>query len=132
VGGEISDFCLNTPDEVASAFGVDAPTALNSPNPGFGGGCLYNTANTMVYSIGIVPANAGGVDTMAAAKQTPGAVEIDGIGEDAVLMSAQGPLVYKKGDWIVSTGGGLEQIEMDPAAYRTALETLARAGVDRF
>ena len=132
-GEEISDFCLNTADEVASALDVDTPTGVSTPNPGFGGGCIYSTpSEVLVYSISFVPAGAGGVDLIETGLQTPGAVEVEGIGERAVLMSAAGPLVYRKGAWFVSTGPGLNMLDNDPAAVRTALETLARAQVDRF
>ena len=132
-GDEISDFCLNTPDEVADALGVETPTGVSTANPGFGGGCIYSTTgDVLVYSIAFVPANAGGMDTIEVGLQTPGAVEVQGIGERAVLMSAMGPLAYRKGDWVVSTGPGVNLLNNDAAALRAALETLARAQVDRF
>lgn len=132
-GGQgISNFCLNTPDEVASALGVPAPSASGAENPGFGGGCLYTAADgSLVWSIGIVPLTAAG-DPIAAALQTEGAVAISGIGDSAVLVSAQGPLVFKRGTWIVSSGGTPAlAIASDAAAYRAAMETLARAAATR-
>lgn len=131
-GQPISDFCLNTAEEVAAALQVPTPTATGAANPGFGGGCLYTAADgTLVYAVSTVPVTAG-VDTIGAGLQTAGAVAINGIGERAVLMSAQGPLVFQKGSWIVSSGGTPDlAIAADAAAYRAAMETLARAAADR-
>lgn len=130
--GELANFCLNTPAEVAAAFGVPEPSLTSTPNPGFGGGCLYQDANgRLVYSIGIVPVVAGS-DLIAAGLQTPGSVAISGVGEAAVLVSDQGPLVYRKGPWIVSTVGvPTLAIASDAARYRAALESLARASSAR-
>jgi hypothetical protein len=133
-GGQgIADFCLNTTDEVGAALQTSVARAEGNENPGFGGGCLYFAADgALVYSIGFVPA-VQGVDLIETGLQTPGSVEIMGIGERAVLMSAQGPLVYRKGTWNVTTGGTPDlAIASDAAAYRAAMEELARTGSSRF
>jgi hypothetical protein len=132
-GGQgIADFCLNTDDEVGAAMGVPVARSDGNENPGFGGGCLYLAADGgLIYSIGIVPV-VQGVDMITTALQTPGAVAVTGLGERAVLVSAQGPLVYELGDWTISTGGAPTLgIAADPAAYKAALEQLARQGAAR-
>lgn len=134
-GGEIADFCLNTDDEVSCALEVDVAESVSTPNPGFGGGCLYNNADgNLVHAIAVVPAGATGQGTIDAA-QDGGAPTIDGIGDDAVLMSAQGPLAIVKGDWVISTGIGVAAttvpISSNPAAFRAALEELGRSAVNR-
>jgi hypothetical protein len=132
-GGQgATDFCLNTPEEVATAYQVPPPNAVGNENPGFGGGCIYSASDgSLVHSIGWVPVQPG-MDTIQTGLDTPGAVAITGIGEAAVLMSDLGPLVFRHGQWIVSTGGNPSlEIASDPAAYRAALETLARAAASR-
>jgi hypothetical protein len=131
-GGELSNLCLNTPAEVAAALGVPEPTATNTPNPGFGGVCSYNdAAGQMVYSIGISPVTAS-TDALALARQNPAAVDIPGIADEAVLASQYGPLLFRRGSWLVSAGANPTlQIFADPAAYRTALESLARTAATR-
>jgi len=122
---------VNTNEEVSAAFGVQVARAENTENPGFGGGCIYyDAAGNLVYSIGFVPVVAG-MDLIATALQTPGAVKIEGIGEAAVLVSDAGPLAYKLGNWTVTTGGTPDASGADPAAYRVDLETLAKAGAAR-
>jgi hypothetical protein len=130
-GGTGAAFCLVTPEEVAAALQVDAPTPVGNENPGFGGGCFYSAADgALVYSIGVVPASGG--DLIAAGLQTQGAVAVPDLGEGAVLVSPQGPLVFKKGDWYVTTGGTPDlPIASDAAAYRAALEALARMADER-
>lgn len=132
-GGQgIADFCLNTREEVAAALQVDLPTAAGNENPGFGGGCIYSAADgSLVWSVGIVPVTPQ-ADLIATGLQTPGAVAIEGIGEGAVLISAQGPLVFRRGNWFVSSGGNPTlPIASNAAAYRAAMETLARAAAGR-
>lgn len=134
-GGEIDDFCLNTDDEVSSALEVDVAESVSTPNPGFGGGCLYSDADgNLVHAIAVIP-ESGQTGATIDAAQDGGAPTIDGIGDDAVLMSEAGPLAFVKGDWIVSMGlGGAAAtvpISSDPDAFRAALEELGRSAADR-
>ena len=133
--GEIDDFCLNTDEEVSSALEVDVAESISTPNPGFGGGCLYSDADgNLVHAIAVIPESGQAGATIDAA-QDGGAPTIDGIGDDAVLMSDQGPLAFVKGEWIVSMGLGAAAatvpISGDPDAFRAALEELGRSAADR-
>lgn len=134
-GGEIDDFCLNTDDEVSSALEVDVAESVSTPNPGFGGGCLYYDADgNLVHAIAVLP-ESGQTGATIDAAQDGGAPTIEGIGDDAVLMSDAGPLAFVKGEWIVSMGlGGAAAtvpISGDPDAFRAALEELGRQAVGR-
>lgn len=130
-GGDNTDWCLNTVEEVAAAIDIEVTEGAGTDAPGIGGGCTYTNADgSLGYAISVVTAE-GAVSTFEAAKNADGAESISGIGDDAVLISAQGPLAVLKGSTFISIGAlGVPIIE-DAAAYRTALEELGRAAIDR-
>lgn len=125
------NLCLNTPEEVSAALQIGSVTAAGTATPGGGGGCTYVTADNVGYAIAVV-IGAGAAATIQGGLAAPGAVEITGIGDQAVLMSPAGPLVVRKGDTIISQGpAGNLPILADAAAARKAMEDLARAAVGR-
>lgn len=131
-GGATAEFCLNTTEEVSEALDVEAVEAAGTQNANVGGGCSYTTSDgTLVYAIAVIIGQ-NAEATIAAGLQTEGAVEIDGIGDEAVLMSAGGPLVVRVGDTIISQGPlpGVPNYD-DAAAMRAAMEELGRAAADR-
>lgn len=130
--GTATDWCLNSPPEVEAALHVLGVVGTSTDTPGVGGGCTYALADgTVVHAVSVVN-SANFAATFEAGKQTPGAVEIPGIGNGAVLMSPQGPLVILKNTGLISMGPlGPADIMGDPAAYRTAVEALGRAAADR-
>ena len=104
---------------------------MSTDAPGVGGGCLYSDgAGTFVYAISVVTAP-GAVGTFDAAKLQAGAAVIDGIGDDAVLVSPGGPLVILKGSKFASIGPTTPALMSDPAAYRSAVEQLGAAAAGR-
>ena len=128
-GGD-SQWCLNTQEEVASTLDVEVADVVGTDSPGLGGACLYNAADgTPVHAISVITA-ASAVDTFNAARSQTGAETIDGIGDDAVLVSTGGPLIVLKGDSVISMGP-LGAIQQDAGAFRTAVEELGRAAADR-
>lgn len=131
-GGTVVDWCLNTVQEVEAAIGVTGVVESGSGAEGIGGGCTYSTADTiLVHAISIIT-SAQFESTFEASKQTPGAVEIAGIGKGAVLVSPQGPLAILTDRALISMGPtGPASLMADPAAYRTAAEALARTAVER-
>lgn len=130
-GEASSDFCLNTVEEVEAALQADVAAAVGTENPGFGGACTYNGSDGLpVYAIAVVPSGSG--DALNAALAAPGAVELEGIGERAVLVSAAGPLVVQKSGFIMSIGAlPTVPIFSDATAYPAAIEQLGRAAIDR-
>ncbi|MDQ3688757.1 MAG: hypothetical protein M3406_01725 [Chloroflexota bacterium] len=131
-GGEDgeTDWCLNTVEEVAAAIDAEVAEAVSTDATGIGGGCIYNGPDaTPVYAMSVVTAE-GAVATFDAAKNGEGAVTIDGIGDDAVLISAGGPLAVLKGSTFISLGA-FGPIMEDPAAFRAAMEELGKAAADR-
>lgn len=131
-GATTTDWCLNSPPEVEAALHVMGVVATGSDTPGVGGGCLYTLADgTMVHAVSVVTSQ-GYEATFESGKQTPGVVEISGIGNGAILMSALGPLVILTDSGLISMGPtGPDDIMADPAKYRTAVEELGRAAVAR-
>jgi hypothetical protein len=131
-GGAATDWCLNSPPEVEAALHVMGVVSAGNESPGVGGGCIYSLADgSPVHAITVVTSQ-GFEATFEAGKQTPGVVEISGIGKGALLMSAQGPLVVLTDDALISMGPlGPADVMADGGAYRTAVETLARAAVER-
>ncbi len=128
-GGD-SQWCLNTKDEVASTLGVEVTDVVGTDAPGVGGGCFYNGPDgTPVHAISVITA-ASAADTFNAARSQTGAETIDGIGDDAVLVSSGGPLIVLKGDSVISMGP-LGAIQQDATAFRAAVEELGRAAADR-
>ena len=130
-GAEI-DWCLNTTAEVEAALRVTGVVADGSGAVGIGGGCTYSLPSTvLVHAISVITST--GFDaTFEASKQTPGAVEVSGLGKAAVLMSPQGPLAILTDTGLISMGPlGPAELMADAAAYRTAAEELARAAVAR-
>jgi hypothetical protein len=128
-GGE-TDWCLNTVEEVAAAIDAEVAEAVSTDATGIGGGCIYNGADgTPVYAMSVVTAE-GAVSTFDASKNAEGATSIDGIGDDAVLISAGGPLAVLKGGTFISLGA-FGPIMEDPAAFRAAMEELGKAAADR-
>ena len=134
-GGDMSgeDFCLNTPEEVEAALEVDVSEATGNVNADTGGGCLYYAENQiLVYAIAVVSGQGAADDTINAGRETEGVVEIEGIGDEALLMSRLGPLVVRIGDTIISQGPTADVPDSDDqAAMRAAMEELARAAADR-
>ena len=128
-GGD-SQWCLNTTDEVASTLDVEVTDAVGTDAPGVGGGCFYNGPDgTPVHAISVITA-ASAADTFNAAKSQAGAETIDGIGDDAVLVSSGGPLIVLKGDSVISMGP-VGAIQQDATAFRAAVEELGRTAADR-
>jgi hypothetical protein len=124
------DWCLNTAAEVSAAIGGTAVTAASSEAPGVGGGCFYTTADgKLVYSVATIT-NGSAVATFDAAKQTQGVVQVPGIGDDAIIMSPQGPLAVRKGNAFISLGT-LPDSGITEADWRSKNEELARAAVGR-
>lgn len=131
-GAASGDWCLNSPPEVEAALHVMGAVGTSTDNAGSGGGCFYTLADgSPIHAIAVV--NVQGFEaTYEAGKQTPGVVEIAGIGKGALLMSPAGPLVILTDKGLISMGPlGPADIMSDPAAYRTAVEALGRAAVDR-
>ena len=125
-----TDWCLNTVDEVVAAIEVEVTEAVSTDATGIGGGCIYNGADaTPVYAMSVVTAE-GAVATFDAAKNGEGAVTIDGVGDDAVLISPQGPLAVLKGGTFISLGA-FGPIMEDAAAFRAAMEELGKSAADR-
>lgn len=131
-GGAANGWCLNTAPEVEAALSVSGVVGTSSETPGMGGGCFYATADgTPVHAIAVVNA-ANFQSTFDAGKQQPGAVQISGIGKDAVLVSPQGPLVILTDKGLISMGPvGPADVMADAGAYRTAVESLGRTAVSR-
>jgi hypothetical protein len=130
-GGGAEQWCLNTVDEVEAAIGTEVATASGNDNAGAGGGCIYSDASgNLLYSVAVVTVP-GHEQTYEAGKTTPGAVEISGIGNGAVLISPQGPLVILTDRGLISLGPTTPAMLADAAAYRTAAETLGRQAVGR-
>jgi hypothetical protein len=131
-GGTAIDWCLNTPPEVEAAIHVMGVVATGSGAEGIGGGCTYSlSTGILVHAISVITTE-GFAATFEASKQTPGAVEIAGIGNGAVLISPQGPLAILTDRGLISMGPiGPADLMADPAAYRTAVEALGRAAVER-
>ena len=130
-GAEI-DWCLNTAAEVEAALHVTGVVADGSGAVGIGGGCTYSLPDTiLVHAISVITSQ-GFEATFEASKQTPGAVEVAGLGKSAVLMSPQGPLAILTDTGLISMGPlGPAALMADAAAYRAAAEQLARAAVER-
>jgi hypothetical protein len=125
------DWCLNTVEEVSAAIGGAAVTATGADAPGVGGGCLYaNADGKLVYAVSTVTSS-GATQTFDAAKATQGVVTISGIGDGAVLMSAQGPLIVLKGSALLSLGLLPDSGVTDPTQFRAKNEELAKAAVGR-
>jgi len=125
-----TDWCLNTVDEVVAAIDVEVTEAVSTDATGIGGGCIYNGADaTPVYAMSVVTAE-GAVATFDAAKNGEGAVTIDGVGDDAVLISPQGPLAVLKGSTFISLGA-FGPIMEDAAAFQAAMEELGKSAADR-
>lgn len=131
-GAGAMDWCLNLALEVETALGVTGVTGVSTDAPGVGGGCFYSdSAGAPVYAISVVN-NSAARSTFDAAKTQPGAVEIGGIGDGAVLVSAVGPLVVLKGDAFASLGPlGPAELMSDAAAFRAAAEQLGAAAAGR-
>lgn len=127
-----TDWCLNTAPEVEAALHVTGVVASGNGSAGLGGGCTYSLADgSLVHAVSVI--NSTGFDaTFDAGKQTPGVVEISGMGKGALLMSPQGPLVILTDKGLISMGPvGPAELMADAAAYRTAVETLGKAAVAR-
>ncbi|MGI8998474.1 MAG: hypothetical protein ACR2GO_02040 [Candidatus Limnocylindria bacterium] len=125
-----TDWCLNTVDEVVAAIDVEVTQAVSTDATGIGGGCIYNGADaTPVYAMSVVTAE-GAVATFDAAKNGEGAVTIDGVGDDAVLISPQGPLAVLKGSTFISLGA-FGPIMEDAAAFQAAMEELGKSAASR-
>lgn len=133
-GGAAEDFCLNTTDEVGAALEVEVTQATSTANEGFGGGCTYyDSDNALVYALAVITGQGTADDTVEAGRQTEGAIEISGIGDEAVLVSPVGPLVVRVGDTLISQGPTSTELPIsdDDDAVREAMENLARAAVGR-
>jgi hypothetical protein len=131
---EAQDFCLNTPEEVATGLGVGAVTAAGSANPGLGGGCLYSDATgKVVYAISVVLGSSA-AQTFEAFTSTEGVEEVAGIGDRAIYlpMNALVGIAFLKGEVLASMSPtpGLA-IQDDPTALRAALAELARQAAGR-
>lgn len=131
-GGTITDWCLNTVAEVSAALEIEIKTSQGAETPGLGGGCTYTDASgSMGYAISIITVGDGQA-TLDAARQGADAETIDGIGDDAVLITPQGPLAFNKGSITVSLGATPNvPIVQDAAAYRAAHVSLAQAAAAR-
>lgn len=129
-GTGAAKWCLNTVEEVSAAIGGAAVTAAGTETPGIGGGCLYTTADgKFVYSIATVTSQ-GAADTFRAAKTGQGVVVVTGIGDDAILMSPQGPLAILKGTAFISLGT-LPDSGITEADWRAKNEALGKAAAGR-
>jgi hypothetical protein len=129
-GPSSRDWCLNTPEEVSAAIGGAAVTATSSDVPGVGGACNYALADgRLVYAVAVVQSE-GAVSTFQAAKSTQGVVTVSGIGDDALLMSPQGPLAILKGTSFISLGT-LPDSGITEADWRAKNEALGKAAAGR-
>lgn len=124
------DWCLNTTAEVSAAIGGTAVTATSSDLPGLGGACNYTTVDGKFVYIASAVTDGSAAATFDAARQTQGVVFISGIGDEAVLMTAQGPLVVRKGNAFISLGT-LPDSGITEADWRSKNEELARAAIAR-
>jgi len=125
-----SKWCLNTPEEVSAAIGGAAVTAAGSDVPGVGGSCLYTTADgKLVHAIATVTSE-GAASTFQAAKSGQGVVVVTGIGDDAIIMSPQGPLAILKGSAFISMGT-LPDSGITEADWRAKNEALGKAAAGR-
>ena len=129
-GPSSRDWCLNTPEEVSAAIGGAAVTATSSDVPGVGGACNYALADgKLVYAVAVVQSE-GAVSTFQAAKSTQGVVAVSGIGDDAIIMSPQGPLAILKGTSFISLGT-LPDSGITEADWRAKNEALGKAAAGR-
>ena len=130
--GTAVDWCLNTNAEVEAALGVKGVTSNGSHVPGIGGGCSYlDENNILVHSIAVIEST-GFESTFESAKAQAGAQTISGLGKDAVLASPQGPIAVLTDFGLISMGPlSPASLMADPAAYRTAAESLARSAMTR-
>ena len=131
-GGTAGNWCLNTPPEVEAALHVQGVVGTSTDAPGVGGGCIYSLAdNTPVHAISVVN-SANFQATFDAAKTQQGAVEISGIGNGAILVSAQGPLIVLTDKGLISMGPlGPQDVMTDAAKYRAAAEELGKTAAGR-
>jgi hypothetical protein len=131
-GTATRDWCLNTAQEVGAAIGGTAVTAKGTTAPEVGGACIYTTADgKLVYTVATINSEAA-TGTFQAVKSSQGVVQVPGIGDDAILMSPQGPLAILKGSAFISIGFLPAAGITDPTEMRTKLEQLARLAVDRY
>lgn len=129
-GTGAAKWCLNTAEEVSVAIGGTAVTAAGSDVPGVGGSCLYTTADgKLVHAIATVTSE-GAAATFQAAKSGQGVVVVTGIGDDALIMSPQGPLAILKGSAFISMGT-LPDSGITEADWRAKNETLGKAAAGR-
>jgi hypothetical protein len=129
-GAGSAKWCLNTVEEVSAAVGVTVTAAVGSDLPGAGGGCAYpNAAGAAIYAISVAsPAPAGMFEGFKSGKI---AEVLSGIADGAILVTPGGPLVFLKGQTVVSLVI-LPNARLDNLANaRAALLSLAQAAVGR-
>ena len=124
-----SKWCLNTVDEVSAAVGTAVTAAVGTDAGAAGGACAYTAGNVPVLAISVVTGAPSG--TFDAFKGTQGAETLTGIGDAAVLVTAQGPLAFIKGTTVVSMTIVPTATMADAAKIKSALETLAKAAAGR-
>ena len=123
-------WCLNTVEEVSAAIGTTVTVAAGSDAPGAGGGCAYkDAAGAPIYAISVAsPAPAGMFEGFKSAKI---AEVLSGIADGAILVTPAGPLVFIKGQTVVSLLILPNAQMTNLANARAALLSLAQAAVGR-
>jgi len=136
-GGSGEEFCLNTIEEVSAALEVEVTDRASFENPGSGGGCSYTDADGgPVYAISVVIGDQAAA-AFDAYRQLEGAEEISGIGDAAVYspINEIPGVAFSKGGATYGVVGPARLLELpisdDPAAFRSAVEELARQAADR-
>ena len=96
--------CLNTAEEVSQIVGVEVGEPVSVDVADAAGACNYpGPDGQSIYAIAVFTSTAA-ADALAGAKNTPGAVSVSGLGDEAVHVPPRGPLVVRVDDTVVSLG----------------------------
>jgi hypothetical protein len=124
-------WCLNSTDEVANAIGEKVSGLAGAEVPGLGGGCTYTAANGAIVLSQAIITGPAALGTFNGAKLAEGAIVLSGVGDEAVLVTARGPMVIRLGRIVISMTVTPTSELNDSAKLRTAFEQLGKAAVQR-
>ena len=131
-GGPVSErWCLNTADEVTSAIGEKVTSLAGAEVPGLGGGCAYTAANGATVLSQAILTGPPALGTFNGAKIAEGAIVLNGVGDEAVLVTARGPMVVRRGRVVISMTVTPTSELNDTTKLRSAFEQLGKAAVQR-
>jgi hypothetical protein len=131
-GGPVAErWCLNTADEVSNAIGEKVTGLTGSEVPGLGGGCAYTAADGNTVLSQAILTGPAALGTFNGAKIADGAIVLDGVGDEAVLVTARGPMVIRQGRVVVSMTVTPTSELNDTAKLRAAFEQLGKAAMKR-